>query len=224
MEMLLGRLAGAGYSTLGARHTLLADQDWQGAFRAHFKPMRFDRLWVVPSWHPIPPEAELSITLDPGMAFGTGTHPTTALCLEWLAKSTRVLGCKVLDYGCGSGILAIAASRLGAQEVVAIDLDPQACEVTCENAIRNACPPFMVGLPDALRAGQFDIVVSNLLLQPLLSLVETIAARLPSGGQILLSGLMTDQVTRVLTAYAPFFEMAPPSLRDDWALLSGIRR
>lgn len=222
-ETLLAAIAGAGFSTLGARHALLADCDWQGAFRKHFQPLRFDRLWVVPSWHPTPADAQLVITLDPGMAFGTGTHPTTALCLAWLATDAAVAGRSVLDYGCGSGILAIAAARLGAREVVAIDLDPQACEVTRENAARNACP-LMTGLPGELRAGQFEVIVANLLLQPVLALADEFAARLAPGGQLGLSGLMVDQVARVLEAYAPAFKMAPPRHMGEWALLIGERR
>lgn len=224
IESLIAAIAGAGYSTLGARHALVADQDWQGAFRAHFQPLTFGRLWVVPSWHQPPAAAELVITLDPGMAFGTGTHPTTALCLDWLATAAPVANRSVLDYGCGSGILAIAAARLGAREVAAIDLDPQACDVTRENAARNQCPPLMVGLPGELRPGPFDIVVANLLLQPVLALAGEFAARLLPGGRLGLSGLMVDQVPRVLETYAPAFKMDEPTIKDEWALLTGVRR
>jgi ribosomal protein L11 methyltransferase len=223
-EALLAAIAGAGHTTLGARHSLLADRDWQGAFRAHFQPLRFARLWVVPSWHQVPAGAELAITLDPGMAFGTGTHPTTALCLEWLATAAAVAGRSVLDYGCGSGILAIAADRLGAREVAAIDLDPQACVVTRENAERNHCKSLMIGLPGELRPGPFDVIVANLLLQPVLALAAEFAARLAAGGRLGLSGLMVEQVPRVLEAYGPAFKMAPPRIKDAWALLIGERR
>ena len=224
IEAVLAQIARAGYSTAGARHALLAERDWQYAFRDHFQPLCFGCLWVVPSWHAIPAAAELVITLDPGMAFGTGTHPTTALCLEWLAGAAEVAGCSVLDYGCGSGILAIAAAKLGATEVAAIDIDPQACEVARENAVRNACSSLAIGLPAALRAGQFDVIVANLLLQPVLALADEFAARLAPGGRLGLSGLMLDQVTRVLEAYTPAFKMAPPQIQDEWALLIGVRR
>lgn len=223
LDAVLAVVTGAGFATVGARHELLADRDWQGAFRAHFQPLQFANLWVVPSWHAVPAGAELVITLDPGMAFGTGTHPTTALCLQWLATTT-VTERRVLDYGCGSGILAIAAAKLGAREVVAIDIDPQACAVTRENAARNACPMLTVGLPSELRQGQFDVLVANLLLTPVLALADEFAGRLGPGGQLGLSGLMLDQIERVLVGYAPAFAMAPPRIHGDWALLTGVRR
>ncbi len=223
LDAVLAVVTGAGFATVGARYELLADRDWQGAFRAHFQPLQFANLWVVPSWHAVPPGAELVITLDPGMAFGTGTHPTTALCLQWLATTT-VTERRVLDYGCGSGILAIAAAKLGAREVAAIDIDPQACAVARENAVRNACPLLAVGLPSELRQGQFDVLVANLLLTPVLALADEFAARLGPGGQLGLSGLMLDQIERVLVAYAPAFAMAPPRIHGEWALLTGVRR
>jgi len=224
VEALLGAIAAAGHATLGARHTVVADQDWQGAFRAHFKPLQFGRLWVVPSWHQPPAGAAVVVQLDPGMAFGTGTHPTTALCLEWLAGAAPVAGARVLDYGCGSGILAIAAARLGAREVAAVDLDPQACVVTRENAARNDCKSLMIGLPDELRRGTFDLIIANLLLQPVLALADEFAARLAGGGRLGLSGLLVDQIPRVLETYAHAFSMDSPQLRDDWARLTGTRR
>jgi len=224
LDAVLGALAAAGHATLGARRTVVADQDWQGAFRAHFKPLQFGTLWVVPSWHAVPPAAARVLRLDPGMAFGTGTHPTTALCLEWLATGAPVNGARILDYGCGSGILAIAAALLGTREVAAIDLDPQACAVTRENAARNGCSMLQVGLPAELREGVFDCVVANLLLQPVLALAGEFAARLAIGGKLGLSGLMHDQVSRVLETYAPTFNMDPPRLRGEWALLTGTRR
>ncbi len=223
LDAVLAAVASAGYAITGAYHELLADRDWQGAFRAHFQPLQFANLWVVPSWHTPPPEAELVITLDPGMAFGTGTHPTTALCLHWLA-ATVATGCRVLDYGCGSGILAIAAAKLGAAHVAAIDNDPEACAVTRENAARNACPLLAIGLPGELRAGQFDVLVANLLLTPVLALADEFAARLRPGGHLGLSGLMLDQIDRVLLAYASAFVMAPPQIHGEWALLTGVRR
>ncbi|MGD9600169.1 MAG: 50S ribosomal protein L11 methyltransferase [Gammaproteobacteria bacterium] len=224
LDAVLAALAGAGLPTLGARRASVADQDWQGAFRAHFGPRAFGPLWVVPGWHTPPPAARLVMRLDPGMAFGTGTHPTTAMCLEWLATQASVARRRVLDYGCGSGILAIGAALLGAREIAAVDLDPLACEVARENAARNACTGIAIGLPGDLRAGEFDVLVANLLLQPVLALVDEFARRLPPGGQLALSGLMADQVPRVVAAYAPAFVLAPAVLRDEWALLTGVRR
>lgn len=228
-ESVIAALAAAGFSTLGARQRLVADQDWQAAFRAHFPPLCFGRLWVVPSWHEPPAEAEHILHLDPGMAFGTGTHPTTALCLAWLADFAYTPTTRVLDYGCGSGILAIAAAKLGAAEVSAVDIDPAACAVTRENTSRNACPEIAIGLPSQLppedsETGRFDVIVANLLLQPILALREEFAARLLPGGHLTLSGLMLDQVPKVLAAYGDLFDMDTPQSLAEWALLTGRLR
>jgi len=228
-EGVIAALATAGFSTLGARQRLVADQDWQAAFRAHFPPLCFGRLWVVPSWREPPAEAEHILHLDPGMAFGTGTHPTTALCLAWLADFAWTPSTRVLDYGCGSGILAIAAAKLGAPQVAAVDIDPAACEVTRENALRNECADITIGLPSQLPAkdsetGRFDVIVANLLLQPILALRDEFAARLSTRGQLALSGLMLDQVPKVLAVYDEVFEMDEPRSNADWALLTGRLR
>ena len=224
LEAILAHLAAAGFATANAHHEILIDRDWHLAFREQCVPLCFaERLWVVPSWHTAPAAAELIITLDPGMAFGTGTHPTTALCLEWLASDADVPGQRVLDYGCGSGILAIAAAKLGAAAVTAIDLDPQACVVARENALVNACDSVLIGEPSALAPGDFDIIVANLLLKPVLELETLFRARLPVGGRIGLSGILHDQVGAVLACYAAAFKMRTPIIQDDWALIIGER-
>lgn len=224
IETLLGAVAGAGIDTTGARHAVLADRDWQGVFRDHFPPRAFGPLWVVPSWHAPPAGAGCVITLDPGMAFGTGAHATTALCLDWLAGDAAVAGARVLDYGCGSGILAIAAARLGAREIAGVDIDPAALDVARENAARNDCAGITLSLPAALRPGEFDVIVANLLLKPVLALAASFAARLPPGGRLGLSGITDLQVDAVCAAYEDAFSLDAPRVEGEWALLTGVRR
>jgi ribosomal protein L11 methyltransferase len=224
IETLLGAVAGAGFDTAGARHVVIADRDWQGVFRDHFPPRAFGPLWVVPSWHAPPAGAARVITLDPGMAFGTGAHATTALCLEWLAGAAAVAGQRVLDYGCGSGILAIAAARLGAMECVGVDIDPAALTVARENASRNDCPSITFCLPGVLRPGAFDVLVANLLLKPVLALAATFAARLPTGGRIGVTGITDTQVDAVCAAYSDAFLPDAPRRDGEWILLTGTRR
>ena len=223
---LLAELQRAGFEAAGARHEILADEDWQQRFRQQFTPMRFaGDLWVVPSWHAAPSEARHVIKLDPGMAFGTGTHPTTALCLDWLGDSAGVAGATVLDYGCGSGILAIAAARLGAATVTGLDIDPDACAVARENAGANGCPTIEFILPGALLpGGRFDVLVANILLNPLLALAGDLASRVVPGGRIGLSGILAEQLPELAQAYAPWFELDPPRQREEWAFLAGKRR
>jgi ribosomal protein L11 methyltransferase len=223
-EDIIARVSAAGFATTGASTTWLADQPWHLTWRDQFQPLCFaERLWIVPSWHAPPPRAELVIVLDPGMAFGTGTHPTTSLCLEWLVTSAKVPGRRVLDFGCGSGILAIAAAKLGAKTVAAVDIDPEACRVARENADHNGCSTIAIGTPASLPDETFDIVIANLLLRPVLALRPEFASRLIVGGRIALSGIMEDQVSVVLEAYADAFKMDPPLLNGEWALLTGIR-
>ncbi len=222
-EDILAELAAQGVNTLGARFEVVADQDWQKAFRAHFVPLKFGRLCVVPSWHQVPASAEVVLRLDPGMAFGTGTHPTTALCLAWLAEMSSLGESAVLDYGCGSGILAIAAAKLGARKVAAVDIDPAALQVAQENAVLNDCARFDIGLPRMLGAAHFDVLVANLLLKPVLALVDDFATLLVPGGRLAVSGILIEQIDLVRTAYAPYFKLDPPRQADEWALLSGVR-
>ncbi|MSR14902.1 MAG: 50S ribosomal protein L11 methyltransferase [Gammaproteobacteria bacterium] len=224
-EEIVNRVGGAGFSIFEVKIEWVADRAWHLAWRDQFKPLCFaDRLWVVPSWHSAPANAELMIILDPGMAFGTGSHATTGLCLEWLVTEAGVQSQRVLDYGCGSGILAIAATKLGADAVAAVDIDPEAWRVAHENAQLNKCMAIAIGGPETLGQATFDIVVANLLLRPLLELQAEFVARLNPHGRIGLSGILCDQVNAVLEAYADAFKMNPPVLQGEWALITGTRR
>ncbi len=203
----------------------LENQDWASAWLAEHPPLVFgDHLWIAP--HNAAVEAgddAVVVRLDPGLAFGTGTHPTTRLCLQWLA-SQDLVGKRVVDYGCGSGILAIAAARLGAAQVVAVDIDEQAVRATRENAMRNdvsdriATPPM-----DAIEDGPFDIVLANILAKPLIGLAPTLAELAAPGAPVVLAGLLTRQIADVLAAYGPTFAFEAPALEEDWARLVGHR-
>jgi ribosomal protein L11 methyltransferase len=198
----------------------LEDRDWSRAWMDRFQPMRFgERVWIVPSWCDAPEPDAINIALDPGMAFGTGTHPTTALCLEWL-DAAAVSGKRVLDYGCGSGILAIAAAKLGAAEVWAIDNDPQALLATQDNAERNAVRVH-TGLPADTPQEAFDIVIANILAGPLVELAPVLTARLGQGGQLVLSGLLPEQADAITQAYVPRCVLDQRVERDGWMRLSG---
>ncbi len=208
------------------RCELLEDKDWERAWMDHYHPMRFgQRLWVVPSWTP-PPEAEaVNLLLDPGLAFGTGTHPTTALCLEWLDGLDLRARC-VVDYGCGSGILAIAALLLGAASAIAIDNDPQALTATLANAERNGVSDRLrvLAADDAadLPAGSADVVVANILAGPLIALAPRLLTLLRPGGQIALSGLIRSQQDDVEQAYRAALTLDPVAVREeDWCRVSG---
>ncbi|TQV64281.1 MAG: 50S ribosomal protein L11 methyltransferase [Halothiobacillaceae bacterium] len=203
------------------------DQDWERAWMDQFQPLRFGpRLWIVPSWLDAPDPEAVNILLDPGLAFGTGTHPTTALCLEWL-DGAEMAGKTVLDYGCGSGILAIGALKLGATRAWGIDIDPQALTATRDNAARNGIDPerLHTGLPGALPRGEtFDVLLANILMGPLIELAPTLSAHVKPGGALVLSGLLAEQAEGVMAAYAGDFDFDPPALKDGWARLSAIRR
>ena len=203
----------------------LEDKDWSRAWMDDYRPMQFGhRVWIVPSWTEPPDPDAVNILLDPGLAFGTGTHPTTALCLEWL-DSQALAGKHVLDYGCGSGILAIAAARLGTASVTAIDIDPQALTATRNNAERNNVSALIqTGLPGALAEDQqFDIVIANILAGPLVELAPLLCSHLRAGGELALSGVLAEQADEVSQAYSRFCGMALPSVREDWVRLSGQR-
>ena len=208
-----------------ARIERLKDRDWSSTWRETFHAMRFGaRLWVVPTGEQSPESDAVTIHLDPGLAFGTGTHITTALCLEWL-DAHPPLDREVIDYGCGSGILAIAASKLGARHVCAVDIDPQALLATRENAERNGMGPRVEALlPEALDARPVDLVIANILANPLIDLAEALAGHVSSEGYIVLTGILADQAADVMSAYRPWFEFCEPVEREGWVLLEGVRR
>jgi ribosomal protein L11 methyltransferase len=202
--------------------TRVEDADWVRQSQAQFAPLAIgSRLWIVPSWHEPPAGAQAVVRLDPGLAFGTGSHPSTRLELAFLERSI-VGGESVLDYGCGSGILAIAAAKLGAGEVHAVDVDPQALEATAENALANRVT-VRACAPEALQRDGFDLVVANILAQPLIVLAPLLAARTRAGGRIALSGVLESQSAEVAAAYQPWFEIAPSATEDGWALVAGRR-
>lgn len=204
----------------------IEDQDWERSWMDNFQPMRFGRrLWIVPSWHQAPEPDAVNLLLDPGLAFGTGTHPTTALCLEWL-DGQDLNDCTVLDFGCGSGILAIAALLLGAPRAVGTDIDPQALEASRDNAARNGIDParFPVYLPADLPPQAADVVVANILAGPLVQLAPTITAQVAPGGRLALSGILAEQAEEVRAAYAGAFELDPTAEKDGWVRISGVRR
>jgi ribosomal protein L11 methyltransferase len=203
------------------------DQVWERAWLEHFRPMRFGRrLWVCPSEFEPPEPDAVNVLLDPGLAFGTGTHPTTALCLEWL-EGLDLADKTVLDYGCGSGILAVAALKLGALEAVGIDNDPQALTASAENARKNGVENRLrLGLPGQAPElpGGADVVVANILAGPLVALADDILAKLRPGGALALSGLLAEQADEVRRAYLSRIDFAPAVQREDWILLAGVKR
>ncbi|AIZ35448.1 50S ribosomal protein L11 methyltransferase [Pseudomonas sp. K1(2024)] len=205
---------------------VIEDQDWERSWMDNFQPMRFgQRLWIVPSWHQAPQPEAVNLLLDPGLAFGTGTHPTTALCLEWL-DGQALDGVQVLDFGCGSGILAIAALLLGAREAVGTDIDVQALEASRDNAGRNGIAEQRLALylPEQLPALQADVLVANILAGPLVSLAPQLSGLVRPGGLLALSGILAEQGEEVAKAYADDFDLDPIAERDGWVRISGRRR
>lgn len=204
----------------------LEDQVWERAWLEHFHPMRFGaRLWICPSGFEPPDPTAVNVCLDPGLAFGTGTHPTTALCLRWL-DAQDLSGRTVIDYGCGSGILAVAALKLGAAFVHGIDIDPQALTASADNARKNGVESglrlgYPGDLPKNLRA---DLLVANILAGPLAELAGELIGHLKAGGRLALSGILGGQVEAVRRAYESHIEFTPAIFEEDWALLTGIRR
>ncbi|MBT3308563.1 MAG: 50S ribosomal protein L11 methyltransferase [Gammaproteobacteria bacterium] len=203
----------------------LEEQDWVRAWMDDFHPMQFgERLWIVPSWSDPVDSDGVNILLDPGLAFGTGTHPTTALCLQWL-DAHPPQGKRVIDYGCGSGILAIAAAKLGATQVDGVDLDPQALIATQDNAEKNQITTINSFLPDKFpKAAKADLLLANILAGPLEELAPMLSNHVISGGAIVLSGILSDQAEAVSHAYSHWFEMEPATLQEEWVRLSGVKR
>ena len=203
----------------------LEDKDWVRAWMDDFKPMQFGKkLWVVPStFEPPHPEAA-NILLDPGLAFGTGTHPTTSMCLEWLDANPPTKK-DIIDFGCGSGILAIAAILLGAKHAEAIDIDPQALIATCDNAKNNnVANKIKTWLPNEFSTKQTPLLLANILASPLIELAPYFAELTASQGQIVLSGILAEQAENVLAAYKTYFEIQIWKQQGDWVCLAGIRK
>lgn len=203
----------------------VAEQDWVRLTQAQFDPIPIGQnIWVVPSWHAAPDEDALVLELDPGLAFGTGSHPTTRLCMEWLEQHVPQ-GSRVLDYGCGSGILAILARKLGAARVDGVDIDPQAINAARDNAIRNQCGDVDWFVPAAFaveRAGtRYDVVAANILSGPLKLMAPMLASRVAPGGAMVLSGILARQTDELIDCYAPYVELSIAAEREGWIALVG---
>lgn len=205
-----------GCETVGVR--LVADQDWVRLTQSQFAPVEITpTFWIVPSWHEPPAAAEQVIRLDPGLAFGTGTHPTTRMCLRWIAR--RDLSAqRVLDYGCGSGILAIGAAKHGAAEIVAVDIDPAAVESTQINAANNHVT-LRAGLPDLVKGG-FNLVLANILATPLKVLAPLLCGHVKAGGHLVLAGILERQADELKEAYAPWLALEVTDSEDGWILMT----
>ena len=198
------------------------EQDWVRLTQSQFDPIKIsDRLWIVPSWHEAPNPDAICIELDPGLAFGTGSHPTTRLCLQWL-EQVVIPGASVLDYGCGSGILAIAAGKLGASPLEGIDIDPRAIESAAFNASNNGVTAHF-SLAETPGNGTFDIVVANILANPLRALAPALAARTRPGGRLALSGILREQADEIIAIYAPWAELSLFGEHEGWVCLAGVR-
>jgi ribosomal protein L11 methyltransferase len=205
---------------------ILEDKNWEREWMKNYHPMQFgQRLWICPSWREAPDPNAVNLMLDPGLAFGTGTHPTTALCLEWLDAQT-LEGKKVTDYGCGSGILGIAALLLGADHVIAVDIDIQAIQATRDNLGRNKLSDDRLDayLPESAPQAATDVLVANILAGPLVELAPTLAERVKPGGLLALSGLLIHQADEIIQAYSPWFDLDPVAEREEWIRVTGVKR
>ena len=201
----------------------LPEKDWVRMTQAQFDPIRIsERLWIVPSWHNAPNAAAINIKLDPGLAFGTGSHPTTRLCLQWLDQNITPDD-EVLDYGCGSGILAVAALTLGAKAADGVDIDPQAVESAQFNAENNGVKALF-RLPENCPNKQYSVVVANILANPLRMLGELLANKTKQGGKIVLSGILAEQADEISAIYQQWFDMLEPTIDEGWACLSGVKK
>lgn len=223
MEKVIQLLTQANLFKQGVQYKLeqLEDKDWEREWMDNFHPIRFGRrLWVCPSWRDVPDPTAVNVMLDPGLAFGTGTHPTTALCMEWL-DAQDLSAATVVDFGCGSGILGIAALKLGAQRVVGVDIDPQAIEASTANAERNGVAgQIELYLPKDQPQLQVDVVVANILAGPLAELSSIISAYVRPGGLLALSGILESQAQHVMNAYQAEFDFDPIAVKEEWVRLS----
>ncbi|NRP26776.1 Ribosomal protein L11 methyltransferase [Marinobacterium sp. xm-d-420] len=220
------KLSVEGGDTIEFKAEILEDKDWEREWMTHYHPMQFgSHFWVCPSWIEVPDANAVNLMLDPGLAFGTGTHPTTALCLEWLA-SEPLQNRSVIDYGCGSGILGIAAILLGASAVSGVDIDPQALTATQDNLVRNGLDKerLPVFFPESFESEAVDLVIANILAGPLKELAPTLAELVKSGGQLILSGLLIEQADELIGTYSEWFDMEPPSTKEEWVRLTGRKR
>lgn len=217
---------------LSYRIERIEEQDWVRLTQSQFDPIQISaRLWIVPTWHASPDPAAINLILDPGLAFGTGSHPTTQLCLRWLDQNVQP-GDTVMDYGCGSGILAIAALKLGARHAAGIDIDPQAIKASEENALRNQCDPSKFHFATAYQATernlqsaeQTDVVVANILANPLILLAPLLAQIVRPHGHIVLSGILKEQAEEVRDTYQQWFDMTIAGEQEGWVLLTGSKR
>lgn len=202
----------------------LADSDWVRLSQSQFEPIPISaRLWIVPTWHtPSDPDA-INIMLDPGLAFGTGSHPTTRLCLRWLDGHLQT-GATVLDYGCGSGILAIAAVKLGAASATGVDVDLQAIQASRDNALANKVTDIRFDLPGDAPSDSYDLVVANILTNPLRMLAPLLAEATRQGGRIVLSGILEKQAQDVMKIYQQWYDLDEPIFDEGWSCLSGRKR
>ena len=201
----------------------VAEQDWVRLTQSQFDPIPISpRLWIVPTWHTAPDSAAINLKLDPGLAFGTGSHPTTRLCLRWLDDHLRG-GERLLDYGCGSGILAIAAARLGAAHVEGVDIDAQAVTASRDNAALNDVHARFC-LPGELLPGQYDVVVANILTNPLKGMAPLLAGRVRTGGQLVLSGILAEQADEVMVVYRDCIDFDLPEIDEGWVRLAGVKK
>ncbi|MCU4676304.1 50S ribosomal protein L11 methyltransferase [Catenovulum sp. 2E275] len=203
----------------------LEDKDWIREWMDSFKPIQFGpKLWICPSWCDIPDQDAVNVILDPGLAFGTGTHPTTSLCLKWLDQHVTA-GQTLVDFGCGSGILAVAALKLGVEKAIGIDIDPQAIQASQANAERNGVADKLdLYLPQDQPDYQADIVVANILSGPLKELAEIIEAYVKPQGRLALSGLLESQAEEICQVYSKWFDLDPVAIEGDWCRVSGVKR
>ncbi|MFZ7234468.1 50S ribosomal protein L11 methyltransferase [Avibacterium avium] len=228
MQQIVSLLKNAGHLSEETAYKIeqIEDKDWEREWMDNFHPMQFGkRLWICPSWREVPDENAVNVMLDPGLAFGTGTHPTTALCLEWL-DSLDLNGKTVIDFGCGSGILAIAALKLGAKSAIGIDIDPQAILASRNNAEQNGVSDrlqlFLA--KDAPQDLQADVVVANILAGPLKELAPTISQLVKTQGKLGLSGILESQAQSVCEAYQEQFSLDPVAIREEWCRITGVAK